>query len=408
MIKKYKLVSSNDAKQLKHTGGGFEFVYPVPGYSPNVSIPSAIPPFMQLPPFMVNTPNIVNSSSNSIKIGLPVFANSDSNNLKVSIPVIRNSNDPSVFYANSSESDSKTPKVLKPESNVQMKFRDPAPKQSIMMFQPNLPYLPNSRDYGIPAGMYPMQPIVINPEESKARLELSSPDSDDIITITGEYDKIKPISDRIQLMNKIKKLSDDFVVVDAAFTKAIGELNEIKTNVDASYNIEHSAFAAAAAEQNNNEDVLEKATEEYKSDSKDESKKNAMLEAKKKYLESKKKADDLEKILIVSIKDQKIKNEYITKTKKYQDMCEKYKNIKKELDKLRIQAKISDLTDIYPVSELMKSDQARLKTVITNAGITEEKDYDIKTTKQPKRSGFVLGYPGPFVGRFGPGVSYTY
>jgi hypothetical protein len=77
----------------------------------------------------------------------------------------------------------------------------------------------------MPIGMVPTQPIVINPSESKARLEITSPDSDDIITISGEQDKVKPVYDSIIANNKVKKAQDEVILAGKAFIDIAGGKN---------------------------------------------------------------------------------------------------------------------------------------------------------------------------------------
>ncbi len=209
-MKKYKLVGNNN----QQTGGGFEVVYPVvpsmtglmaPGVNP---LQSRVVMGGPLPgPYMT-------TGKDGLKVGIPLSSALNSN-MNVVIPPKINPRDPSVFLA--VDTSSKTPKVLKPDSDVKMTFSEAQPKQSLLMFQPNLPTLPTPHGISLPVGMVPGPSIVINPNESKAKIEITSPDSDDIITLSGEQDKIKPIYEGIIANNKVKKAQNEITLAGKEF-----------------------------------------------------------------------------------------------------------------------------------------------------------------------------------------------
>ncbi len=123
--------------------------------------------------------------------------------------------DPSVFIAMSKKTGE--PKEMKPDSEVKITYREPEIKRSIINMVPTLPGVtPSNINFGLPVGLVPTQPIVLNPIESQARLEITSPDSDDVITLSGEHEKIKPIYEKIVNYNKLKN-----------------QFNKLKTEYDA-------------------------------------------------------------------------------------------------------------------------------------------------------------------------------
>jgi hypothetical protein len=120
--------------------------------------------------------------------------------------------DPSVFIATSSKSTE--PKVMKPDSEVKITYREPEIKRSIINMVPTLPGItPSNFNFNLPVGLVPTQPIVLNPVESQARIEITSPDSDDVITLSGEHKDMKPIYEKIvdtnKLQNKIRLLDKE-------------------------------------------------------------------------------------------------------------------------------------------------------------------------------------------------------
>ncbi len=218
---KYKLVNSNNntSNQINQTGKGLEFVYPMVHTMTglNVPNPNIISSGLVTNPFGFNNNSYIKTSiDGSIKVGIPLI-NSDTKGVNVLIPPKVDPKDPSVFLAVDSASSKKT-KTLTKDSDVRLTFKEPEPKQSVVMFQPNLPAFPSRvSDLGLPVGLHAASAIVLNPNESKARLEISSPDSDDIITLSGEQDKIKPIYDGIVLNNKVRKAQERVILAGKEF-----------------------------------------------------------------------------------------------------------------------------------------------------------------------------------------------
>lgn len=131
-------------------------------------------------------------------------------------------NDPSVFIATSSKSTE--PKVMKPDSEIKVTYREPEIKRSIINMVPTLPGItPSNFNFNLPVGLVPTQPIVLNPVESQARIEITSPDSDDVITLSGEHKDMKPIYEKIVDKNKLiskakmiaKEIKDEVAKGDA-------------------------------------------------------------------------------------------------------------------------------------------------------------------------------------------------
>ena len=171
MVKKYKLTNANIKNQKAGaTASGLNFYYPV---APNMT--GLMPSNSNL---MMRNPYGLGYN------GMGMLPRSD----------------PSVFVGIES------PKTVKggPIENVNLTFKEAVPKQSILTFQPTLPIIPNSYGMQLPVGFVANAPILINPDESKARMEITSNESDDIVTISGEQDKIKPIFDDIQKSNRVK------------------------------------------------------------------------------------------------------------------------------------------------------------------------------------------------------------
>lgn len=199
MVKKYKLTDSNIKNQK--AGAGFNFTYPIipnmTGLIPSNSYGSYIRP----------------GSHGGIKFGIPLV-NNNGDGVKMIIPQGLDPRDPSVFIG----VDSKP--TTGPIKNVNLTFKEAMPKQSIVMYQPNLPIIPNSFGIQYPVGLQPGAPILINPTDSKARMEISSNESDDIMTISGEQDKIKPIFEGIQKNNKVKIAQDEVTLAKKEFVDA--------------------------------------------------------------------------------------------------------------------------------------------------------------------------------------------
>ncbi len=145
-------------------------------------------------------------------------------------------NDPSVFIATSSKSTE--PKVMKPDSEVKVTYREPEIKRSIINMVPTLPGItPSNFNFNLPVGLVPTQPIVLNPVESQARIEITSPDSDDVITLSGEHKDMKPIYEKIvdtnklvNLVNKNLKEIQEEMAKDAG-ARDIPKINRNKTTI---------------------------------------------------------------------------------------------------------------------------------------------------------------------------------
>jgi hypothetical protein len=226
-MKKYKLVGNN-----QQTGGGFEVVYPV---IPSMTglMPTGVPPIKSrvvmggpMPGFFPGAPSApyMTTGRDGLKVGIPLTS-AFNTGMNVIIPPKIDPRDPSVFMAMAPSSS--TPKTLKADSDVRMTFSEAQPKQSLLMFQPNLPTLPLPSVFGnlsLPVGMSAGPSILLNPNESKSKIEITSPDSDDIITLSGEQDKIKPIYEGILANNKVKKAQNEI-------TLAGKEFENVKTKV---------------------------------------------------------------------------------------------------------------------------------------------------------------------------------
>jgi len=200
-VKKYRLSDGNTNKQK---GSGLEYIYPsVPLMT---GLTSQSYPFsakmglgMPLPYTQV--------SKDGVKMGIPLV--SGNGNVKVTIPPAVDPRDPSVFF--SVPASSSTKKELKDDSKVTITRYEPEPKRSIVQYQPTLPTIPGP--FNFPVGLVPGPQIVLNPETSKARLEITSPDSDDIITVSSEDRSIiKDIDDGIQKRNKLKRLRNEAIL----------------------------------------------------------------------------------------------------------------------------------------------------------------------------------------------------
>ena len=136
--------------------------------------------------------------------------------------------DPSVFISMSKKTGES--KVMKEGSEVKVTYREPEIKRSIINMVPTLPGItPSNINFGFPVGLVPTQPIVLNPHESQARLEITSPDSDDVITLSGEHEKIKPIYEKIVNVNKFKKIKKEY---DDEKTKPAPDTNLLKQKKD--------------------------------------------------------------------------------------------------------------------------------------------------------------------------------
>lgn len=200
MVKKYRLSSGNSNKQK---GSGLEFMYPSvplmtgltsPSYHASSKIGWGAPfPYMK-------------TEKDGVKLGLPLVSGEGS--VKVTIPPPINPRDPSVFFTVPTSSGKKE---VKDDSNVTLTRYEPEPKRTIVNFQPTLPTMPTP--FNFPVGLVPGEQIVLNPESSKARLEITSPDSDDIITVSSEDRSIiKDIDDGIQKRNKLRRLRNEVIL----------------------------------------------------------------------------------------------------------------------------------------------------------------------------------------------------
>jgi hypothetical protein len=165
---------------------------------------------------MSNGAYIKSDTKDGLKVGIPLTG-SDSN-VKVIIPPKINPKEPSLFMA--APASSTAPKTVTDKSNINMTFKEPMPKQTIVKYGPaNLPSLPPSHNFNLPIAIGPTEQIVINPKESKARLEITSPDSDEIITISGEQENIKPVYEGIQKENKVKMAQNAVIIAGAEWDK---------------------------------------------------------------------------------------------------------------------------------------------------------------------------------------------
>ncbi len=222
MVKKYKLTSLDNQNQK---GGSLNFIYPVvpsmTGLTP--STPALIGSKVMVgAPFIPGGVTAMTSSGSYIradptgglKVGMPLVSGTG-DGLKMIIPPSIDPRDPSVFLAVEPKAKSGTPAPIK---DVTLTFKEPMPKQSLVMYQPTLPMLPNPYGLQLPVGLQPGAPIVLNPTESKARMEISSPDSDEIITVSGEQDKIKPVFEGIQKNNKVRLAQEEVTLAGKAFT----------------------------------------------------------------------------------------------------------------------------------------------------------------------------------------------
>lgn len=200
-----KYILKNNENQ---TGGNLSgFVYPVIPSTLTTGLPQVSninTRLVGMPPYM-NGPYTSTSYNGDIKVGIPMFDPSGKNgDMKVIIPPKINHKDPSIFFAATSEE--KKEKKITDESKINMTFKEAEPKQTIMTFKPNLPFAPLVNNFNYPVGFGVDQQIVINPNEAISKIEVTSPDSDDIITIKGDKDKLKPIYDGINNHNKYKIL----------------------------------------------------------------------------------------------------------------------------------------------------------------------------------------------------------
>ena len=219
MVKKYKL-SGSDIKNQK-AGSHLNFIYPV---VPNMTglIPSnqslIKSNIMMGNPYMpgYNGSYIRSDRNGGLKLGMPLV-NANGDGMRMVIPPRYDPRDPSVFVG----VESPKPPTGEPIKNVNLTFKEAMPKQSIVMYQPTLPMLPNPYGMQLPVGLVPGAPIVINPTESKSRMEITSNESDDIITISGEQDKIKPVFEGIQKYNKVKMAQDEVTLAKKALTDTL-------------------------------------------------------------------------------------------------------------------------------------------------------------------------------------------
>lgn len=216
MVKKYKLTNSNIKNQ---NAGNLNFIYPM---VPNMtglmpSNPPLINSNIVMNPYMpgYNGSYVRSDPSGGIKIGVPLV-NNNGEGIKMVFPPRLDPRDPSVFYG----VEPPKPTAKGPIKNVNLTFKEAMPKQSIVTFQPTLPIIPNSYGFQLPVGLQANPPILINPTESKARMEITSNESDDIITVSGEQDKIKPIFDGIRNNNKVKIAQEEVTLAKKALEDA--------------------------------------------------------------------------------------------------------------------------------------------------------------------------------------------
>lgn len=229
----YILKNSDDLTNNNQSGGNLSgFVYPVVPSTMTTGLPQGPninTRLVGMPPYM-NGPYMSASYNGNIKLGVPVFNPSDSGkngDIKVIIPPKLNHKDPSIFFAATSEE--KKEKKITDESKINMTFKEAEPKQTILTFKPNLPLAPLVNNFNYPVGFGIDQQIVLNPNESVSKIEVTSPDSDDIITIKGDKDKLKPIYDGINNHNKFKLL--DKIVPSKRTPEEQKQLDELKKDI---------------------------------------------------------------------------------------------------------------------------------------------------------------------------------
>lgn len=139
-------------------------------------------------------------SDASMKVAVPLVGNTS--NVSMYIPPKYDAKEPSNFLG--------VPQMelpvnkLNPNSEIKLTYKEPEVKQSLMKFAPNLPYVNNGYNFNFPTILQPTEKITINPRESQARLVVESPDSDEIITISGESEKVKPVFEKLVQDNKAK------------------------------------------------------------------------------------------------------------------------------------------------------------------------------------------------------------
>ena len=232
MVKKYKLTNSNIKEQK--AGAGVSFVYPVaPGFAQ--ATPQIVAPNIMMGwPYMAgNNGSYIRTDRNGdLKLGMPLV-NTNGNGINMVIPPRFDTRDPSVFVGVDASATKSKPSG--PIKNVNLTFKEAMPKQSIVSFQPNLPIIPNSFGIQMPTIMQPTAPILINPTESKARMEISSNESDDIMTISGEQEKIKPIYDGIKNENKVKIAQNEVTQAKTALKEAESKTPPTLINYETTY-----------------------------------------------------------------------------------------------------------------------------------------------------------------------------
>jgi chromosome segregation ATPase len=136
----------------------------------------------------------------SMRVGVPIIGNTS--NIQIQNPGPWDGKDPSNFLG---VPNMQLPtKKLTATSEVKLTYKEPEIKQSLLKFTPNLPIVNTGYNFNFPTFLQPSEKILLNPRESQARLVVESPDSDEIITLSGEHEKLKPVYEKLIQDNKTK------------------------------------------------------------------------------------------------------------------------------------------------------------------------------------------------------------
>lgn len=254
MVKKYKLTQD---------GGNIRIIYPM--------IPNTIP--VQPRQIMANNfGSYIRSEQTGYNASIPLISGVPAVVTRTVVSPVYDRRDPSVFYSTGSI----TKKGVSKDSNIRITYKDPQPEQSMLLFEPNLPLLPNSFNIPMQTGLRATTPIVLNPEESTAKLEITSPDTDSIISITGDKDTVKPLYDGIIMSGKLKNAKNKLTLTIVQIQQIVNNtnmtitLNDINTFLTTPTNniYTHVPFEItnndAMKTHNYNKDSLRKAIDEYK------------------------------------------------------------------------------------------------------------------------------------------------
>ena len=140
-------------------------------------------------------------------------------NIKLSVPRLSVPvTDSSVFLGRPASSTG--PKTVTNTSDVTITYKDPQPQIVQAAIRPNLPLIPVNYPPGLEIlnrPSYSLQPIVVAPG-SNASLEITSPDSDKIITVSGSKDNITEFKDAIEKSHKYNKAVASAAVPSASAT----------------------------------------------------------------------------------------------------------------------------------------------------------------------------------------------